>query len=211
MECPKAMGLIDGVFETKPSVWHKEILWALSRGIWIFGAASIGALRAVELAPFGMIGVGRVFRWFRDGILEDDDEVAVQHGPAETSYALLSLAMVNVRASLEAARAAETINSAEVAVLSACAKALFYKDRNWESIIEASIQAGIESTSVTRLNAWLHDNEVDVKRQDACELLHFMLAWNVQPGVQRSEQQFPSTIYWEQLHTRLSRLGTSGK
>ena len=58
---PAAIGLIDGRFETVASPWHKEILWALSRGIAVFGAASMGALRAAELAPFGMRGVGTVY------------------------------------------------------------------------------------------------------------------------------------------------------
>ena len=80
---PVAIGLIDGYFERVPAVWHKEILWALSQGIHVFGSASMGALRAAELAPFGMVGVGAIFEAYRDGILEDDDEVAVAHGPAE--------------------------------------------------------------------------------------------------------------------------------
>ena len=46
----------------------------------------MGALRAAELHVFGMVGVGRVFELFRDGLLEDDDEVAVAHGPADSGY-----------------------------------------------------------------------------------------------------------------------------
>ena len=57
---PPAIGLIDGRFETCPAVWHKEILWALTQGIPVYGAASMGALRAAELYPFGMIGVGAI-------------------------------------------------------------------------------------------------------------------------------------------------------
>jgi hypothetical protein len=40
----------------------------------------MGALRAAELHTFGMVGVGRVFEGYRDGVYEDDDEVAVVHG-----------------------------------------------------------------------------------------------------------------------------------
>ena len=54
LEQPAAIGVIDGYFEAVPTVWHKEILWAMSRGIHVFGAASIGALRAAELDAFGM-------------------------------------------------------------------------------------------------------------------------------------------------------------
>src|SRR5215203_3619534 len=52
---PAVIGVVDGYFETTPTVWHKEILWAMGKGTHVYGASSIGALRAVELAPFGMI------------------------------------------------------------------------------------------------------------------------------------------------------------
>jgi hypothetical protein len=76
LERPDAIIVIDGYFETTPTVWHDEILFALSNEIEVYGAASTGALRAAELDAFGMRGVGRIYEWFRDGILEDDDEVA---------------------------------------------------------------------------------------------------------------------------------------
>src|SRR6266446_11006066 len=97
---PAIIGIIDGYFEVTPTVWHKEILWAMVQGIHVYGSASIGALRAAELYPFGMKGVGRIFEAFRDGILEDDDEVAVLHGPEELGYPPLTEAMVNIRATL---------------------------------------------------------------------------------------------------------------
>src|SRR4030095_14461617 len=95
---PRAIGLIDGYFEAQPAVWHKEILWAMSEGIHVFGAASMGALRAAELWSFGMIGVGAIFRAYRRGIINDDAEVAVLHGPAELGYPSVSEGLVNVRA-----------------------------------------------------------------------------------------------------------------
>ena len=101
---PRAIGIIDGYFSGAPSVWHKEILWAISEGVPVFGSASMGALRAAELHSFGMRGVGRIFEAFRDGVLEDDDEVAVLHGPAEIGYLAASEPMVNIRETLALAR-----------------------------------------------------------------------------------------------------------
>jgi hypothetical protein len=71
-ERPCAIGIVDGYFEGVLSVWHKEILWAMAEGIHLFGSASMGALRAAELHPFGMRGTGRIFEAFRAGALEDD-------------------------------------------------------------------------------------------------------------------------------------------
>ena len=99
---PRAIGIIDGYFENVPAVWHKEILWAMSEGIHVYGSASMGALRAAELAAFGMVGIGTVFEAYRDGVLEDD-EVAIVHADAEFDFRPASEAMVNIRATLEKA------------------------------------------------------------------------------------------------------------
>ena len=98
----RVIGLVDGVFERVPAVWHKEILFALSEGVHVYGAASMGALRAAELGAFGMHGVGAIHRAYAEGALEDDDEVAVAHGGAEDGFRPLSDAMVDIRATLEA-------------------------------------------------------------------------------------------------------------
>ena len=78
---PRYVGIIDGYFETVPAVWHKEILLAMSSGVHVFGAASMGALRAAELHSFGMVGFGEIFQWYRDGKIIADDEVAVRCAP----------------------------------------------------------------------------------------------------------------------------------
>ena len=123
---PDFIAIIDGYFEGVPSVCHKEILWAMSRGIHLLGASSMGALRAAELHQFGMRGVGEIFENFRDGILEDDDEVAVLHGPAELGYPSLSLALVNARKSITAAMEASIISQPVAETLVALAKSIFY-------------------------------------------------------------------------------------
>src|ERR671912_559820 len=41
---PTLIGVVDGYFETTPTVWHKEILWAMAQGVHVYGASSIGAL-----------------------------------------------------------------------------------------------------------------------------------------------------------------------
>jgi hypothetical protein len=72
---PAAVGIIDGAFQFVPTLWHKEILVALEAGVRVYGAASMGALRAAELAAFGMVGVGEVFEMFRTGACQDDDDL----------------------------------------------------------------------------------------------------------------------------------------
>jgi hypothetical protein len=126
---PRAIALVDGVFERAPAVWHKEILFALSEGIHVYGAASMGALRAAELAEFGMRGIGDVYRAFADGTLEDDDEVAVAHADSEHGFRPLSDAMVDVRGTLDAAVAEGIVSERAAAVIARRVKETFYARR----------------------------------------------------------------------------------
>jgi len=168
---PDAIAIIDGYFEGAPSVWHKEILWAMSRGIHLFGASSMGALRAVELHQFGMRGVGEIFDHFRDGILEDDDEVAVLHGPAELNYPSASLAMVNARKSITAAMEASVIGQTVAESLVALAKSIFYQRRQWTKVFALARESGIDANALAAFEAWLENNEQDLKLQDARTML----------------------------------------
>jgi hypothetical protein len=170
--------LVDGYFEHRLSVWHKEILWALFRGVRVYGASSLGALRAVELAPFGMVGIGRVFERFRDGDLEDDDEVAVVHAPAEQGYRPLSEALVNVRASIERAIERRLIGRETARALVGLAKSQFYPSRSLRALLALAASSGIGEAAVAAFAAAVDDGSgvVDQKRLDALEALRTLLA-----------------------------------
>lgn len=98
---PDVIAIIDGYFFDEPAVTHKEIAYAIETGVTVIGGASLGALRAVELATVGMRGVGWVFEQYRDEAIDDDGEVAVLHATAEHGYRPLSVALVDVRHALQ--------------------------------------------------------------------------------------------------------------
>jgi hypothetical protein len=173
-ERPFAIGIIDGYFERMPAVWHKEILWAMAEGIHVFGAASMGALRAAELDAFGMCGVGAVFEAYRSGALEDDDEVAVAHGNASTGYRLASEAMVNIRATLGAAEREGVVAPELRRRMEAWAKELFYPDRSYARILALALQEGVSREEVDRLREYISAKRVDRKRADAIAMLEAM-------------------------------------
>ena len=173
---PSAIGIIDGYFERVPAVWHKEILWALSQGIPVFGSASMGALRAAELAPFGMHGVGEIFEAFRDGRLEDDDEVALTHGAADENYRPLSEAMVNIRSTLRQAEEAKIIGASARTEIEHIAKELFYPDRDYSVLFKKAAETGVDPRELAALKVWLPAGRVDQKRIDAIAMLRAMRA-----------------------------------
>jgi hypothetical protein len=167
---PAIIRIIDGYFEVTPTVWHKEILWAMAQGIHVYGAASIGALRAAELHTFGMVGIGRIFEAYRDGTLEDDDEVAVLHGPEELGYPAVTDAMVNIRATLDKAVDAGMLDRSLAGRLTEIGKSLFYKERSWDAILRAAAR-DLSPMPLDHLAAWLSTGQIDQKRIDTLEMI----------------------------------------
>ncbi len=127
---PPVIAIIDGAFDRAASVWHKEILLALARGSAVWGAASMGALRAAELHAHGMIGVGRIFERYRDGHPRDDADVAVMHLPGERGAAAVTVPLVDVEATLDAAVARGAIDRDARAELLERARARGYRERH---------------------------------------------------------------------------------
>ena len=205
---PAIIGVADGYFEIMPTVWHKEILWAMAQGIHVYGAASIGALRAAELTDFGMKGIGHIYRQFHTGRLTDDDEVAVLHGPAEIDYVQVTDAMVNVRATIDRALQLGVVEPAFAARLVSIAKSLFYKDRTYEAILKAATEQGLAPELVGRFASWLPGGKVDQKRIDASEMLEAMTA-HISSGVipLKVSYEFSHTFAWEEARRRIEAAG----
>ena len=207
---PAIIGVTDGYFEVTPTVWHKEILWAMAQGIHVYGSASIGALRAAELHSFGMTGVGRIFAAYRDGILTDDDEVAVLHGPEELGYPAVTEAMVNIRATLDKAVAEGVLDRRLVARLTELGKTLFYKERSWDGILALAAGRGLPSMPLDEFMVWLGHGKVDQKRIDALEMLAAIrqhLAAGVAPL--RVAYQFQDTGYHKAATRQFTERPTS--
>jgi hypothetical protein len=190
------IAIIDGAFERMAAVWHKEILIALERGIAVWGAASMGALRAAELARFGMRGVGGIFRDFAAGRLIADDEVAVAHLPGEYGYRATSEALVNLRHGI--ARA-PMLGARTRAALIELARGRFYRERSWTTLVEDARAAGLPRRQLDALAAW---PKPDRKAADARLLLRRLR----DPGTDRPAPiAVPRTWALRQLEQSLAR------
>jgi hypothetical protein len=196
---PRAIGIIDGYFERMPAVWHKEILWALSQGILVYGSASMGALRAAELARFGMIGVGTIFEAYRDGLLEDDDEVAVAHASANDGYRTTSEPMVNIRATLSRAHTDGVIGDATRLTLERIAKELFYPERVYSTLFEEGANRGLPSGELAALERWIPAGRINRKREDALAMLRVMRADLQSDPAQSPPFSFEHTVFFDRL------------
>ncbi|MFC8246924.1 TfuA-like protein [Streptomyces chartreusis] len=168
-EAGDAVVIIDGVFHQTAPVRHKEITDVLARGARVIGASSMGALRAAELWPYGMEGVGLVFGMYAQGTLEADDEVTVGHLP-NGDHRQLTVPLVNIRWTVSNAVAQEVLTEELGAELVETSRSLHYTERTWRAIEHAARQvshASAEAAVALRRFAERHPESSDLKRRDA--------------------------------------------
>ena len=165
-EQPDIIGIIDGIFFDRAAVAHREIIRAVKAGVKVVGGSSMGALRSSELHSHGMIGVGQIFEWYRDGFINSDDEVAVTFHP--DTLEPLSTPLVNIRTTLEGAVKAGIIDTKQADELLQAVRSMFYPDRTYHSMVKMGVELGIVPADKQEfLKDYFVNNEVDVKRDDA--------------------------------------------
>ncbi len=161
---PQVIGIADGEFFQSLAVSPKEILEFLERGVRVYGASSMGALRAVELLPYGMIGVGKIFSLYRSGRLDGDDEVALIYCPE--TFRALSEPLVNIRFALQAAHRAGILRSREVAHILDQMKRLYFPERSFRRML-AIAGPLLSRARLQRLKEFLSHRAPDQKARDA--------------------------------------------
>ena len=165
---PDIIGIIDGVFHQHPAVSHKEIMKAMNEGVTVVGGGSMGALRASELDDLGMIGIGNIYKQYREGILNSDDDVAVTFDPE--SQSVLSEALVNVNYKLDLSVEEGIIdNELENHILNV-AKSIYYPKRTYYNIFKKSeLSDDIKDELIDFITS-----VPDIKTLDAIEVLNYI-------------------------------------
>lgn len=172
------VGIIDGVFADVLAISPGEIRAALSRGVVVLGAASMGALRATEIPA--VVGIGRIHEMYRDGVIERDDEVAVLF--EEETYRALTVPLVNVRYAVGRLVRTGTLAPRAGDDIVAAAQMLHFTDRTYEAIFDApSLAAKADAGETIALL-----RRFDLKREDAQLLLEYVAAGQV-PRAVRAE------------------------
>ena len=160
--------LIDGVFFQDSAVAHREILYALKKGVKVIGSSSMGALRASELDLYGMEGVGKIYEWYKSGKLVSDDEVALFFDPVY--FKPLSEPLVNIRYNLRIAEAEGVIDRDACEKVLRIAKSLYFPDRTYQRILDAAGSV-IDGDALKRFRRFIETERRDLKMEDAIEAL----------------------------------------
>lgn len=160
-ENPDIIGIIDGVFHQNSAVGHREILDVMKRGIEVYGASSMGALRASELDSLGMHGIGYVYEQYASGKVISDDDVAVMLD-SETLEAL-SEPLINMDYVFTNAANENIITSEQKDELIRIAKETYYPKRNYAQTLS---QSSLNDDEKKKLIDFIRESK-DIKKEDA--------------------------------------------
>lgn len=166
------LGMIDGAIEDD-AVPVSELRNALEHpDIRLWGAASMGAVRAAELNDAGMRGVGRAYRLLRRGALSSE-EVYLLHAPAALKHRPLTLPLINIRYTLRRMRHAGELSPSQEADVVAYMLDVPWFDRDHNTMVAAMYEAcgGTRCRDMVRAFDRLYR---DVKQEDALRLLSLM-------------------------------------
>lgn len=166
---PTTIVLADGRFGDVLAVGHRELLGAIDRGWQVWGVASMGAVRAAELYPYGMRGAGTVFHYLRE-TMAPDDEVAVLHGPAPT-YRPISEALVDLRCLLDALVDQQAMKVDQVAAVNARLSNLWFGDRTLPVLIEMCREEAGTAAAAAAVELLSRFDQLRIKCRDLATFL----------------------------------------
>lgn len=169
------VGLVDGLFLQDYPPTPIEVYQLLStKNFHVVGGASIGALRAIELEKFGMVGIGKIFELFRNGATDADDEVAVtfQQGAGED---IQSEAMIDIRFNLFVACRKQIITDRVKRAIAKTAKSIYFPYRNYTHVLEQTRLDFPElSTQLDSFSAYINENRLSLKEHDAIKVVEYI-------------------------------------
>ncbi|MCA2227194.1 TfuA-like protein [Nonomuraea aurantiaca] len=167
-EPPEVIGIVDGRFLSSLSISPKEVLGAVDQGVRVYGSSSMGALRAAECAPWGMIGIGRIYEAYASGAVDADDEVAIIYD--EETGAAASDPMINLRFAVDAAVERGLVTAETGATFVDAAKKLYFPERTARNTLRV-VEPDLPTDEHEALARFFAFEAPDTKADDALLLL----------------------------------------
>ena len=168
------VGLVDGYFlQDYPPSPIEVYQLIMRKNTVVIGSASLGALRAVELEKFGMIGVGKIFELYKRGTINADDEVAVTF--TQEAQSLQSEAMIDIRFNLFLAERKGIIDKITKKTVARVAKSVYFPYRNYGDIIDKTKNMHPElENDLESFRAYIDRYRQSLKEKDAIRLVEYI-------------------------------------
>jgi len=164
--------IIDGYFYTRFPCTTFEVMLALEQGVNVFGASSIGALRAVELDRYGMCGLGYVYEHLKGSDIRPYHVVAQTY---DENDGALTVPLIQILYFLECAEAERIVGREDRLVLEDQAESIHFLSLSLESFFSHVEATEFNREVLARLRAYWTatggGDRFDIKKHDARVLL----------------------------------------
>jgi len=113
-----------------------------------------------------MVGVGKIYKCFKEGVIEADDEVAVAYNPV--TFSPVSDPLVNIRVAMHSLLKASIVTNDTSNALLKLAKSFFYVERSFPLLLKtAELRGLIKGRDRDEIEAFLANHDYDLKKRDA--------------------------------------------
>lgn len=161
--------MLDGHFGQDLSVSVAEIREYLQRGMYLSGAASMGALRAVECRNLGMVRHGWIAEEYLRGGMSADADLALLMDP--DTWKALTVPIANLRWLMKEMQKQDELSPEHASVALSVAEQIHYSNRRPDVLIRALNRTlpAVPSRILTHYLAPENMQNWDRKRLDAVE------------------------------------------
>jgi hypothetical protein len=162
---PGIIVILDGIYGSNLAITPTECREAIKAGWRLIGGCSMGALRASELWPVGMIGHGDIYSLFRVGKLHSDADVAVSY--TKSMQEELTLSIVHIRYVLSVLCCQNEMNVARARRLLLLAKEIPWFERFPNLLLEHWKLNKVAVTTLEKAETLFSNPNYHPKKRDA--------------------------------------------
>lgn len=160
-----AVVLIDGemIYGAPPS--PQELLDVMASGVRLYGAASLGALRGVELRDYGFNASGWVYEEYLSGRVKHDDELLSILHPE--TFLPLTIPLINIRYALSSMTSQYLLSpNFSQKFLDQC-REIFFEERTEQALKNIGLSLGLKEELLSEI----FSEKFNIKKNDALECL----------------------------------------
>lgn len=163
------VGIIDGKFQQSLAVNSSEILDAIRCGLKMYGSSSMGALRAAEMAHFGMIGCGAIYEFVKKSPIFQDDYLGQSFN--SENLAASSVPYIDLHFELERKVASGAISGHHGEMMRHAYSEIFYPQRNQQALKFALKEKSATDSNLEKAIEILFQNFQSQKNIDAVKMV----------------------------------------
>lgn len=156
--------IVDGLFGSSMSISPIECIDLMKRGWLLYGASSMGALRAADCCSVGMVGIGEIFNGFHFGYFHSDSDVAVKYDSA--TYSEITVPYVQVDYVVSTLKRREAVSDTKARLLLKSLRKVPWYDR-YPKLIADHLLEFFKGSEREPLLEYLTSAEHSIKGSDA--------------------------------------------